>query len=114
MAKKLAAQFVCQECGNVEARWSGRCGNCGAWNSFLEEQPATMGGSRAGGGGKKLEAAKLSQITQGRNQNRLKTGIAEVDQVVGGGIVPGSVLLLAGEPGIGKSTLLLQLAQGLA
>jgi DNA repair protein RadA/Sms len=106
--------FVCQECGSQSPKWQGRCPDCGAWNSFIEERVAeTMGGPQphryaipgiATPGAKKYSEVETSRAT------RLPTGIGEFDRVLGGGIVPGSLVLLGGEPGIGKSTLLLQAA----
>lgn len=109
---KNSARFVCQECGNVESKWSGKCGNCGSWNSFVEEK-AQLNSSGASAG-TKLEATPATKVKANTNTARLSSDINEVDQVLGGGIIPGSVILLAGEPGIGKSTLLLQLANSLA
>jgi DNA repair protein RadA/Sms len=104
--------FVCQECGAQAPKWMGRCTECGAWNSMVEEraaEPAAAGGHRyaqMGAGG----SAKLYADVESANALRLSTGIGEFDRVLGGGIVPGSLVLLGGEPGIGKSTLLLQAA----
>jgi DNA repair protein RadA/Sms len=93
--------FVCQECGAQAPKWMGRCSECGAWNSLVEERAAEPGNA----GAAKLYAEV--DIAQGV---RLSTGIGEFDRVLGGGVVPGSLILLGGEPGIGKSTLLLQAA----
>ena len=103
--------FACQSCGAQSPKWLGRCDDCGAWNSFVEEQPAAaapvLRGAVAalGGGGAQLYADVDTVVAE-----RLSTGISEFDRVLGGGIVPGSLVLLGGEPGIGKSTLLLQAA----
>ena len=110
--------FVCQECGAQSPKWLGRCADCGAWNSLVEERvpdPATApAGHRYGtlvpGGG----AAQLYADVQASTSARISTGFGELDRVLGGGIVPGSLVLLGGEPGIGKSTLLLQAAAGIA
>jgi DNA repair protein RadA/Sms len=111
--------FVCQECGAQSPKWLGRCADCGAWNSFVEErvgEPATApaGSNRYGalvpGGG----GAKLYADVESGTAVRLPTGIGELDRVLGGGIVPGSMVLVGGEPGIGKSTLLLQAAANVA
>ena len=111
--------FVCQECGAQSPKWLGRCADCGAWNSFVEErvgEPATAsaGGNRYGafvpGGG----GAKLYADVESGTAVRMPTGIGELDRVLGGGIVPGSMVLVGGEPGIGKSTLLLQAAANVA
>ncbi len=95
-------------------KWAGRCETCGAWNSIAEEEatPAAPGASRTGAKGKKLEFVALSG--EAEQPPRAATGIAELDRVLGGGLVPGSAVLLGGDPGIGKSTLLLQAAASLA
>jgi len=108
--------FVCQECGAQAPKWMGRCADCGAWNTLVEERPAPASASPSAaaearyalpgsGGG----AHRLDEIDAG-DARRLSTGIGEFDRVLGGGVVPGSLVLLGGEPGIGKSTLLLQAA----
>jgi DNA repair protein RadA/Sms len=109
--------FVCQECGAQSPKWLGRCADCGAWNSLLEErlqplEPATAT-HRYGGAGPGGAARLYSEIEVGENA-RLSTGIGEFDRVLGGGVMPGSLVLLGGEPGIGKSTLLLQAAANMA
>jgi DNA repair protein RadA/Sms len=107
--------FVCQECGAQAPKWTGRCADCGAWNSLVEERPAIAADSAGraenryaqfGAGGN----AKLYAEVENANAARLTTGVDEFDRVLGGGVVPGSLVLLGGEPGIGKSTLLLQAA----
>jgi DNA repair protein RadA/Sms len=111
-AKVQKAQFVCQTCGALAARWTGKCAACSAWNTLLEEAPAApLPGvplARAAKG--RLVVLESLAEAAPRRLMRIKTGLAELDRVTGGGIVPGSALLIAGEPGIGKSTLLLQLA----
>ena len=108
--------FVCQECGAQSPKWLGRCPECGAWNSLVEERPASADGSQAGSAGNRYAqlgaagSAKLYAEVETTNARRLSTGLDEFDRVLGGGIVPGSLVLLGGEPGIGKSTLLLQAA----
>jgi len=105
--------FVCQECGSQSPKWQGRCPDCGAWNSFVEERaietsgPTAATGHRYAIGGPSQGAIRYSEI-EAHQAARLSTGIGEFDRVLGGGIVPGSLVLLGGEPGIGKSTLLLQ------
>ncbi|MEW5421838.1 DNA repair protein RadA [Amorphus sp. 3PC139-8] len=115
MAKR-APKFVCQECGAVTGRWAGKCDACGAWNSIVEEvgaDPILAGtGKQPAVKGRRVALHSLA----GTNDEppRLETGIAELDRVTGGGFVPGSVLLVGGDPGIGKSTLLLQAAAQVA
>jgi DNA repair protein RadA/Sms len=112
MAKKSAVRYVCSNCGQPSSSWSGRCPHCGEWNT-LEEQIESAALASVAASGRKLA---VQDITAARTQaeSRLKSGISEVDTVLGGGVVPGSVILLAGQPGIGKSTLLLQFAHALA
>lgn len=111
---KVQSRYVCQGCGAVAAKWSGRCESCGAWNSMTEEVlEKTPGGlSARGKGSQKLTFVDLH--SQSEPQPRMVCGLAEFDRVTGGGLVPGSAVLVAGDPGIGKSTLLLQVAARLA
>jgi len=112
MARR-AANFVCQSCGAVHAKWAGRCDACGAWNSIVEEQAAdTVPRGLDGRSGRKIAFADLGNA--GPDTPRFATGIAEFDRVCGGGLVPGSAILIGGDPGIGKSTLLLQVVCRLA
>src|SRR5215831_13098572 len=109
------ARFVCQQCGAVHSKWTGRCEGCGAWNSLVEELPQEappQGLSKERRGGRTLGFVGLT----GPNMlpPRRQTGIAELDRVSGGGFVPGSAVLVGGDPGIGKSTLLLQAAAAIA
>ena len=111
---KATTRYVCQSCGANFTRWMGKCEQCEAWNSLVEEVTAAPSGSF----GKSRPAAALkptsvAEVTAARLP-RIKSGLDEVDQVLGGGIVPGSVMLLSGDPGIGKSTLVLQIAAALA
>ncbi|MEX2010077.1 MAG: DNA repair protein RadA [Dongiaceae bacterium] len=110
---KPEARYVCQACGAGHALWGGRCEACGAWNTIIEEaqREATPKGL-AGRRGRRLEFVGL--IGEAAALVRRTTGIAEFDRVTGGGLVPGSALLIGGDPGIGKSTLLLQVAAALA
>ena len=112
MAKKASSRYICSNCGAVQSSWSGKCPQCGEWNT-LEEQlsPAVIAGSVAKGHLLKPQSVASSVAI---DQPRLATGVAEIDDVFGGGIVAGSVNLIAGQPGIGKSTLLLQLAYAVA
>jgi DNA repair protein RadA/Sms len=112
VAKKPASRYVCSNCANVTSSWSGRCQQCGEWNTLQEQlTPATVAGSVANG---RLLQVQTVDKSVARDQKRLQTGMSEVDDVFGGGIVAGSVNLIAGQPGIGKSTLLLQLAYAVA
>jgi DNA repair protein RadA/Sms len=101
--------FVCQECGAQSPKWLGRCAECGAWNSLTEERVAEPAAAGRYGRGTPSEARLYAEVDTA-NALRLSTGIGEFDRVLGGGAVPGSLVLLGGEPGIGKSTLLLQAA----
>lgn len=104
-------KFVCSACGHEEPKWCGRCPGCGTWNSMTEE-PDIKTGSRAAGlnGLKPISIAEVSDTVE----QRVTTGIGELDRVLGGGIVPGSLILIGGDPGIGKSTLALQAASSIA
>ena len=107
--------FACQECGAQSPKWLGKCPDCNAWNSFIEEKPLAavpdLRGAAVPMGGQK---ARLIGQVEATSAERLTTGISEFDRVLGGGVVPGSLVLLGGEPGIGKSTLLLQAASHFA
>jgi DNA repair protein RadA/Sms len=107
--------FACQDCGSQQQKWLGRCPDCGAWNSFVEETalPQAAPGAAVGhryGLGSSGASARLYSDIQMSDVPRISSGIEEFDRVLGGGIVPGALVLLGGEPGIGKSTLLLQVA----
>lgn len=104
--------FVCSECGAKSPKWQGKCSGCGEWNTLLEQNVAITGKSSKAWAGKPVSPIALSAVTT-RQESRLQTGLAEFDEVMGGGIVPGSLILLGGDPGIGKSTLALQLANQL-
>ena len=123
MAKRSSTVFVCQECGAQAAKWLGKCADCGAWNSYVEEravESAPGAGAAAAAAGHRYSfagaagGAKLYADIEIEHFQRLSTGIDEFDRVLGGGVVPGSLVLLGGEPGIGKSTLLLQAAASMA
>ena len=115
MAKPSRASFVCQNCGGASTRWVGKCPACGDWNTLVEETDA---GPVPGSGLTKQSRGRVVALetlaARGEQPPRMPTGIVELDRVTGGGIVPGSALLIGGEPGIGKSTLLLQLCASLA
>lgn len=106
---KTAIQFVCQQCGNAQGKWSGKCDQCGAWNSLVETAVSVSTGRKSLAAARPVKPEKLSSV-QSERMPRFSSGINEVDQVLGGGIVPGSITLLSGDPGIGKSTLVLQVA----
>ena len=110
---KSAPRFVCQECGAVTVKWAGKCETCGAWNSIAEETPRENTPKGLGGkAGRKIEFVGLEGSAA--PVPRLLTRIGELDRVAGGGLVPGSALLVGGDPGIGKSTLLTQAAAQLS
>ncbi|EOS43792.1 DNA repair protein RadA [Lachnospiraceae bacterium MD335] len=118
MAKKITTVFFCQECGHESSKWMGQCPACKKWNTFVEEK-VSVTGSGMGGASKTAavrEAPKpveLSAISL-NDGGRMMTGIAELDRVLGGGIMQGSLILVGGDPGIGKSTLLLQVCRQLS
>ena len=108
MARKNSTTFVCSNCGAHHSSWMGKCSSCGEWNTLVEQlSEAALTG---GGNGRKLEAVASTSVTQQKQAARIPSGSAPLDEVLGGGFVAGSVTLLAGQPGIGKSTLLLQVA----
>ena len=118
MAKKITTVFFCQECGHESSKWMGQCPACKKWNTFVEEK-VNVTGSGMGGSTKTApmrEAAKPIEIgaISMKEEERTSTGIAELDRVLGGGIMQGSLILVGGDPGIGKSTLLLQTCRLLA
>ena len=108
---KAKTIFVCSECGNESSKWLGKCPACGAWNSFYEEKAVTKTASGSSER-KKAEAIKLNTV-ETIKENRANTGIEELNRVLGGGLVEGSLVLVGGEPGIGKSTLILELCDKL-
>lgn len=113
MATQIKKQFICTNCGNITSKWQGRCAQCGEWNTLAEQM--VKGGKGATSANKALvgQVQQLSEVS-GTDQSRFSSGMAEFDEVLGGGIVPGSLVLLGGDPGIGKSTLALQLANNIA
>ena len=112
MAKKPTTKFVCTNCGAMSTAWSGKCPHCGEWNTLQEEVSVVVSGTHVAGG-QKLQSQSVDKVV-GHDLPRLISDISEIDDVFGGGIVAGSVNLIAGQPGIGKSTLLLQLAYAVA
>lgn len=109
---KTTSQFVCQQCGTTRSKWVGRCDNCGQWNSFVEQVTEPL--SVKSVAGKVLNAVPVSQVSDMASTGRISTKLIQIDEVLGGGIVPASVILLAGQPGIGKSTILTQIAHNVA
>jgi len=113
MAKSTS--FTCSACGASHSKWSGRCDACGAWNSITEEAPLSAGPASKSLGGKRGRAMQLSDLaTDEAPPERTRSGIDELDRVLGGGLVQASAILVGGDPGIGKSTLLLQAAASFA
>src|SRR5690349_19463687 len=120
MAKNKSI-YVCQSCGAKRAKWEGRCSDCGEWNTYVEEKPVVerkgwvskaesgSGGGRAGS----MDVYNLIDTPSLDAGQRISTGMGEVDRVLGGGLVRGSYILLGGDPGIGKSTLVMQVAGAL-
>ena len=114
---KARSNFVCQNCGASYPKWTGKCENCGEWNTLVEQIVETKGASavaRSHSRGKNLKPQSMRSIAAEDSVKRLPTGIADLDTVLGGGILPAGVMLLAGQPGIGKSTLLMQVAAHVA
>src|SRR5437763_5025054 len=115
MSKGQNTIFICQSCGYQSRKWLGKCPECGEWNSLVEERVVTTkkGGTR---NGFRLQEAKAVAYTEIESQDdvRVSSGVTEFDRVLGGGIVPGTLVLIGGDPGIGKSTLLLQVADKLS
>ena len=118
MAKAPATIYVCQKCGAQSRKWLGKCPDCGEWNSFVEERArvaAKKEGAAARGGFTMREVKPVAYAEiESQDDARVSSGIAEFDRVLGGGVVPGSLILIGGEPGIGKSTLLAQAADKLS
>ena len=116
---KNSSVFVCQQCGNTYKKWVGQCSNCGTWNSLVEQVVEDVADKKltiekAKSSGKKLDFVKLKTIVPSDSKARLSTSFSDLDMVLGGGILMGSVMLLAGQPGIGKSTLLMQICAAIA
>lgn len=112
---KSKTQFICQNCGTVHSRWVGKCDGCGAWNTIIEEDPTGGIGGGPARTPKKGRAVTLTTLSgEVEYAPRIESGISELDRVTGGGFVRGSAVLIGGDPGIGKSTLLMQAAAALA
>ena len=107
---KAKTVFYCTNCGNETPKWQGRCPACGAWNTMEEfiEKPVAVGKAKSAPVGQSRKPKKLSEVTSD-GEIRFSTGMTELDRVLGGGAVAGSLVLVGGAPGIGKSTLLLQI-----
>ena len=115
---KTQSRYVCQACGDAFLRWEGQCRTCGAWNTLVEtvvreSARSARAAARRGRGVGAFAPPALGEVVE-PEVPRLSVGIGELDRVLGGGLVPGSLVLVGGEPGIGKSTLLLQAAAGVA
>ncbi len=115
---KQRSHYICQSCGNSYVKWVGRCENCDEWNTLVEQPLQASSGQssvdKAASSGKKIAVESIKTAKEAESVARIETGIADLDDVLGGGIVKGSVTLLAGQPGIGKSTILLQIAAAVA
>ncbi|MXP25201.1 DNA repair protein RadA [Altererythrobacter indicus] len=111
---KTKRRYVCQACGGVSHRWQGQCPDCSEWNSLVEDTPASVFSMKhdLSSGGKKIQFVALDAPSEALE--RRSTGLAEFDRALGGGLVPGSAILMGGDPGIGKSTLLLQAAASIS
>jgi len=105
--------FVCQNCGHKAGKWLGKCAECGEWNSFVEEKSQAARSGRNGFSLREVSAIAFTDI-ESQDDVRVPSGVTEFDRVLGGGIVPGTLVLIGGDPGIGKSTLLLQVADKLS
>src|SRR3954464_3607474 len=112
---RSATVYACSSCGHESPKWHGRCPGCGEWNSLVEERAvsAPRGGLGAKGSAKAAKPVPLREV-EAAQVARITTGMAEFDRVLGGGVVPGSLVLIGGDPGIGKSTLLAQAADKLS
>ena len=114
---KLKTKFVCQNCGTSYPKWSGKCENCGRWNTLIEQIEESSGKnviSKSSKTGRILEVQNLNEVISKEKQERISSGIKDLDVVLGGGIFPAGVILIAGQPGIGKSTLLMQISSFIA
>ena len=110
MAKEKQV-FYCKECGYESAKWLGQCPGCHSWNTFVEEK-ITVGAKKSSAYKEKVAPTSIFKATTA-DESRIKTNIKELDRVLGGGIVKGSLVLVGGDPGIGKSTILLQMCRNL-
>ena len=113
MAKAKKSIYFCQNCGHEESKWLGQCPMCREWNTFVEEKVTVSKGTATKNTVREAEVVTLSSVSTDQ-EDRMKTEIEELDRVLGGGVVPGSLVLVGGDPGIGKSTLLLQVCKRLS
>lgn len=113
MAKAKKSIYFCQNCGHEESKWLGQCPMCREWNTFVEEKVTVSKGTAAKNTVREAEVVTLSSVSTDQ-EDRMQTEIEELDRVLGGGVVPGSLVLVGGDPGIGKSTLLLQVCKRLS
>src|SRR6186713_1985991 len=113
MKKSSGTVFTCQNCGYQSGKWLGKCPECGEWNSLVEERARKPAGGRNGFALRDVKAVAFNEI-EPQDDLRVSSGEPEFDRVLGGGIVPGTLVLIGGDPGIGKSTLLLQVADRLS
>ena len=113
MAKAKKSIYFCQNCGHEESKWLGQCPMCREWNTFVEEKVTVSKGTAAKNTVREAEVVTLSSVSTDQEE-RMQTEIEELDRVLGGGVVPGSLVLVGGDPGIGKSTLLLQVCKRLS
>src|SRR5262245_58865854 len=111
---KAKTVFRCQECGHAAQKWMGKCPDCGKWNTLVEERQVEEAAGARGRLTDFSSAVNLLSDISTQSVKRVQTGIVEFDRMIGGGVVPGSLILLGGAPGIGKSTLMLQVAGRLA
>ena len=107
---KNKTHFTCEACGAVSLQWAGRCTDCGGWNTLVEGRVPSKRSAGPRKPGNKSSMCLLADVAPQDSVRRLSTGQTELDRVLGGGVVPGAVILIGGDPGIGKSTLLLQVA----
>ena len=112
---KTTSQFVCQSCGTIHRKWNGKCEGCGAWNTLVEEAVAAVPGGLKPAKTSAPGQVEFTSLNEEREPpERIKLGVDELDRVFGGGLVPASATLIGGDPGIGKSTLLLQVTARMA
>ena len=109
---KIKTIYFCTECGNEAPKWSGRCSSCGAWNSMVEQTESAAKTGKKSSSARNVKASPITDIDTS-TEIRFPTGMGELDRVLGGGAVKGSLVLVGGAPGIGKSTLMLQICQQL-